>query len=83
MRRRSYAKRWGLNPYGTEIWGNLANGNVLGGLTDEQLLLDELAQIFENKEVDKMYNTTNKPKENIKSDTLQFSAELLKEMEIK
>jgi len=60
MRRRRFAKLYGISPFSKCIWGEMAKNNDTYGITDEQLLLDELAQAYENEKEKEYYDNLDK-----------------------
>lgn len=75
-----------MNPWGVQVWGEIALNNELYGLTEDQLYLDELAEYEETKEMrqelDQMKKGEKQHKQSgrdEKSPTITFSPDVIKQ----
>ena len=54
LRRRRFAEKYGLNPWGTEIWGEIAENNLKYGLTEEQLLMEDIFESLKDEQMEEI-----------------------------
>jgi hypothetical protein len=90
LRRRRYAEKWGLNPWGRAVWGELGENNEMYGLTEEQLIMEDEAAEFDRQLMNQKFgslNVSNRPEikkqetGNDKARVINFSRTMLKDID--